>query len=159
MQKRIKSALIAVVVIAGVLLMVNIIIGPGFARFRAELAFSLFRDDFDKAAQGGDVRPFGVWDVIPYEAQEYLAADEQAGYVREGVEFQTGAWGFGSQTSYFGIVYAPEDLPLGFQCVDLPLIPEGESWYWSEEQAGSSGDNWQRIIKEDDHWYYYEMHF
>ena len=159
MKKRIKPVLIGTVVVVSILLMINLVIGPGFARFRAELVFNLFRDDFEQAAQGKNIKPFGVLDVIPHDAQEYLAADEQTGYIRESVEFQTGAWGLASQTSYFGIVYAAEDLPLGFQCVDLPFVPDGDSWYWSEEQGGGYGDNWQQVIKMDDHWYYYEMHF
>lgn len=159
MKKRIKPVLVSVVVIAGVLVMLNLIIGPGFAQFRAELAFTLFRDGFEQAAQGEGIKPFGVLDVIPHDAQEYLIADEQTGYIRRGVDFQTSRWGFASQTSYFGIVYAAEDLPLGFQCIDLPFTSDGESWYWSEEQANGYGDNWQQIIKMDDHWYYYEMHF
>ena len=151
--------LIAVVVITGVLLLLNLVIGPGFAQFRAELAFNLFRNDFEQAAQGRDIKPFGVLDVISHDAQEFLIANYQTGYIRKGLDFQTSIWGFGSQTTYFGIVYAAEDLPLGFQCVDQPLVPDEEGWYWSEEQVNGHGDNWQRIMKLDDHWYYYEMHF
>ena len=151
--------MIGALVIAGVLLIINLVIGPGFARFRAELAFNLFRNGFEQAAQGGNIKPFGVLDVILHDAQEYPIADEQTGYIREGVDFQTGVWGIGSQTSYFGIVYTAEDLPLGFECVDLPLMLDGKSWYWSEKQTAGSGDNWQRILKFGDHWYYYEMHF
>ena len=137
----------------------NFVIGSGFAQLRAELAFNLFRENFEQAAQGRDVKPFGVQNVTRYEPQEYLAANEQTSFIKEGVEFQTSSWGFASQTSYFGIVYTAEDLPLGFQCVDLPLISDGDSWYWHEDQVDGYGDNWQRITKLDDCWYYYEMHF
>lgn len=96
MKKKIKPVLIAAVVIVGVLFLLNLFIGPGFARFRAELAFDLFQKDFEQAAKDKDIIPFGMQEVIPHDAQEYLVADEQIGCIREGVEFRTGGWGIGS---------------------------------------------------------------
>lgn len=71
------------------------------------------------------------------------------------VEFITGGSGLGSATVYRGIYYSANDLPLGFQGMDVTYTADGAGWKWSE----SDGDNWEYTERILDHWYWFEMHF
>ena len=71
------------------------------------------------------------------------------------VEFLISASGFGSETSYYGCYYSPDDVPLAFQNYDTELIPTtNNSWEWFGE-----GDNWGETSKIMNGWYYFEAHF
>lgn len=71
------------------------------------------------------------------------------------IQFQLSARGFGSQTSYYGVYYAYDDVPLAFQNGEQALTQTGENiWQWQAE-----GDNHGLTEKIRDHWYYYEAHF
>lgn len=78
-------------------------------------------------------------------------------YWEEGkmVEFTVSGWGIGSQTSYSGFYYSPEDKLLGFQWVPVTFQPDGDGWRWEEPD----GDNWEYVEKIKDNWYWFEMHF
>lgn len=71
------------------------------------------------------------------------------------VEFTVSGWGIGSQTSYSGFYYSPEDALLGFQWTPVTFQPDGNGWRWEE----SDGDNWEYVEKIKDNWYWFEMHF
>lgn len=150
MKKRTINISIALAVLTGLVLLAVLLAGPGFARGRAELSFWLFRGAYDRAAAGEDVIPFGVTAV-----DRYVDTNYPDGSTRTGVEFETGGWGFGSQTTYFGIVYSEDGGPLGFQCMNHPWRADGDGWLWEE----TDGDNWERAVRLDGNWYYYEMHF
>ncbi len=150
MGKQVKHILIVLAALAGVILLAALLAGPGFAQGRAELSFRLFRGAYDRAAAGEDVVPFGVTAVERHED-----TTDPGGATRAGVEFETGGWGFGSQTTYFGIVYSEDGGPLGFQCLNHPWRADGDGWLWEE----TDGDNRERAVRLDENWYYYEMRF
>lgn len=117
----------------------------------AELAFHLHRAAFDRAAasalasRNGDgvKKPTGVVEIAvrpsPYGEGEY-------------VEFEMGASGFASQTSYWGVTFSRSG-PVGFQGEALDAGLDG--WHWEEPD----GDNWSRVTRLAEDWYLYEMHF
>lgn len=70
------------------------------------------------------------------------------------VEYETGCWGFASQTSYYGFYYSPEDRPLGFNGEKLELPNTITAFQYELE-----GDNWYYTEKLTNNWYYYEMHY
>lgn len=117
----------------------------------AETAFLLHRAAFDRAAasalasRSGDgvKRPAGVNNIAvwsnPYGEGEY-------------VDFEMGASGFASQTSYWGVTFSRNG-PVGFQGEALEAGLDG--WYWEEPD----GDNWSRVTRLAENWYLYEMHF
>lgn len=53
---------------------------------------------------------------------------------------------------YYGCYYSPDDVPRGFQTVEVTLVPDGENrWTWRAE-----GDNHGMTKKISDKWYYFE---
>lgn len=53
---------------------------------------------------------------------------------------------------YYGCYYSPDDVPCGFQNVEVTLVPDGENrWTWHAE-----GDNRGMTKKISDKWYYFE---
>ena len=53
---------------------------------------------------------------------------------------------------YYGCYYSPDDVPRGFQSVEVTLVPDGENrWTWRAE-----GDNHGMTKKISDKWYYFE---
>ena len=53
---------------------------------------------------------------------------------------------------YYGCYYSPDDVPRGFQSVEVTLWPDGENrWTWRAE-----GDNHGMTKKISDKWYYFE---
>lgn len=53
---------------------------------------------------------------------------------------------------YYGCYYSPDDVPRGFQSVEVTLVPDGENcWTWHAE-----GDNRGMTKKIQDRWYYFE---
>ena len=53
---------------------------------------------------------------------------------------------------YYGCYYSPDDVPRGFQSVEVALVPDGENrWTWRAE-----GDNRGMTKKISDKWYYFE---
>ena len=53
---------------------------------------------------------------------------------------------------YYGCYYSPDDVPRGFQNVEVTLVPDGENrWTWRAE-----GDNRGMTKKIQDRWYYFE---
>ena len=53
---------------------------------------------------------------------------------------------------YYGCYYSPDDVPRGFQNVEVTLVPDGENrWTWRAE-----GDNHGMTKKISDKWYYFE---
>lgn len=117
----------------------------------AETVFFLHRAAFDRAAasalasRSGDgvKRPAGVNSIAvrpnPYGEGEY-------------VDFEMGASGFASQTSYWGVTFSRNG-PVGFQGEALEAGLDG--WHWEEP----GGDNWSRVTRLAENWYLYEMHF
>lgn len=70
-------------------------------------------------------------------------------------EFLISGSGFGSETTYYGCYYSPDDIPLAFQNAEAKLTQCGhDSWKWSGE-----GDNHGKTQKIMDHWYYFEASF
>ena len=53
---------------------------------------------------------------------------------------------------YYGCYYSPDDVPRGFQSVEVTLVPDGANcWTWHAE-----GDNRGMTKKIQDRWYYFE---
>ena len=53
---------------------------------------------------------------------------------------------------YYGCYYSPDDVPRGFQNVEVTLVPDGENrWTWR-----AVGDNHGMTKKISDKWYYFE---
>ena len=56
---------------------------------------------------------------------------------------------------YSGCYYSPDDVPLPFQNVDVPLVPDGEDrWVWED-----GTDNHGEVRKLRSGWYYYKAWF
>lgn len=70
------------------------------------------------------------------------------------IQYETGCWGFASQTSYYGFYYSSTNQPRGFNGENLNL-PDSVTGARCE----LDGDNWYYTEKITDNWYYYEMHF
>ena len=71
------------------------------------------------------------------------------------VEFLVKARGLGSQTSYEGFYFSPDDKPMGFQGAEIEFKEDNAGWRWEE----SGGDNWNYTERIMENWYWYEMHF
>lgn len=71
------------------------------------------------------------------------------------IEFNVSSAGLGSEMTYKGFYYSPEDEPLGFQGSDIDYIEDGQGWRWKEVD----GDNWEYTEKIIGKWYLFEMHF
>lgn len=82
--------------------------------------------------------------------------DIESMYVFEGehnmVEFMVDEDGMIPPAQYYGFYYSPDDVPLAFQNVKVPLTEYKENeWEWREE-----GDNRGVTKKIIDCWYYFE---
>ncbi len=151
MKRRIKFLIIAAVLIAicGILLFVC----PSRTLFKgqARVLFSLHRDRYEDAAiqvlnQGsssGIRTPPGTVDIDLY------------GTYSGCVEFYMGGFGLVPSGTYWGVIYATEDTPVGWGGLEVEYTWDGKGWYWQEED----GDNYSYVTKLDDHWYLYEMTF
>lgn len=68
------------------------------------------------------------------------------------VEFMIDGDGLIPPAQYYGFYYSPDDVPLAFQNVNVPLTEYKENeWEWTEE-----GDNHGITKKITDCWYYFE---
>lgn len=68
------------------------------------------------------------------------------------VEFMIDGDGVIPPAQYYGFYYSPDDVPLAFQNVKVPLTEYKENeWEWTEE-----GDNHGITKKITDCWYYFE---
>ena len=53
---------------------------------------------------------------------------------------------------YYGCYYSPDDVPRGFQNVEVTLVPDGKDrWMWRDD-----GGNHGMTKKITDRWYYFE---
>ena len=53
---------------------------------------------------------------------------------------------------YYGCYYSPDDVPRGFQSVEVTLVPDGKDrWTWQDEDG-----NHGMTKKITDKWYYFE---
>ena len=113
---------------------------------RVEARFAADLPQLTRTAQG----------LLAGEAAEPPAGWTGADVYGEAVCFDAGGWGFGSSTSYRGVVYVPSDRPVGFQGLDMAgAIPSGDGWLWEEAE----GDNRCYVERLAPGWYYYEMRF
>ena len=71
------------------------------------------------------------------------------------VEFLTKGSGLGPVTSYEGFYYSENDVPIGFQGVELDFIQDGDGWIWRE----SNGDNCNQTERITEHWFWFKMSF
>lgn len=71
------------------------------------------------------------------------------------VEFLTKGSGLGPVTSYEGFYYSENDVPVGFQGVELDFIQDGDGWIWRE----SNGDNCNQTERITEHWFWFKMSF
>ena len=90
----------------------------------------------------GTRRHYNVWPVGPDASAQM-------------VQFSVGANGFGSETSYWGIYTTTDGQPAGWPEPDMPLVPEGDGFFWQEE----NGDNTYYTEKINDVWWYYRATF
>ncbi len=128
---------VAVMVIA-----VCLVINP---KFRAELFVSLYHQEVEEGLRmqegvpGDDVVFLGYKSVNTWEGEHPMT------------EFVLMTRG----DTYYGVYYSPEDVPVAFQNVDVPLTQDGHDyWTWTGE-----GDNHGATSKLRDHWYYFEAGF
>ena len=82
--------------------------------------------------------------------------DIESMYVFEGehnmVEFMVDGDGMIPPAQYYGFYYSPDDVPLPFQNVKVPLTEyKANEWEWTEE-----GDNRGITKKITECWYYFE---
>lgn len=71
------------------------------------------------------------------------------------VEFLTKGSGLGPVTTYEGFYYSENDVPIGFQGVELDFIQDGDGWIWRE----SNGDNCNQTERITEHWFWFKMSF
>ena len=71
------------------------------------------------------------------------------------VEFLTKGSGLGPVTTYEGFYYSENDVPVGFQGVELDFIQDGDGWIWRE----SNGDNCNQTERITEHWFWFKMSF
>lgn len=71
------------------------------------------------------------------------------------VEFLTKGSGLGPVTTYEGFYYSENDVPVGFQGVELNFIQDGDGWIWRE----SNGDNCNQTERITEHWFWFKMSF
>ena len=126
---------LAVILIAGALLISN-------PQIRTNLFVRLYHDDIEEGLRisagvpADDVVLFGYKYVNTWEGEHIM------------VEFVT----MSLTHTYYGCYYSPDDVPLAFQNVKVPLTEYKENeWEWTEE-----GDNHGITKKITDCWYYFE---
>ena len=71
------------------------------------------------------------------------------------VEFLTKGSGLGPVTTYEGFYYSENDVPVGFQGVELDFIQDGDGWIWRE----ANGDNCDQTERITEHWFWFKMSF
>lgn len=71
------------------------------------------------------------------------------------VEFLTKGSGLGLVTTYEGFYYSENDVPVGFQGVELDFIQDGDGWIWRE----ANGDNCDQTERITEHWFWFKMSF
>lgn len=71
------------------------------------------------------------------------------------VEFLTKGSGLGPVTTYEGFYYSENDVPVGFQGVELDFIQDGDGWIWREP----NGDNCNQTERITEHWFWFKMSF
>ena len=71
------------------------------------------------------------------------------------VEFLTKGSGLGPVTTYEGFYYSENDVPVGFQGVELDFIQDGDGWIWRE----ANGDNCDQTERISEHWFWFKMSF
>lgn len=71
-------------------------------------------------------------------------------------DFTTGGWGLGASTRYWGIYYATDGGPAGFQGTDMELTEDAPGQFsWQEPDGDNSYQTWELA----DGWYGYLMEF
>ena len=70
------------------------------------------------------------------------------------VEFLTKGSGLGPVTTYEGFYYSENDVPVGFQGVELDFIQDGDGWIWE-----ANGDNCDQTERITEHWFWFKMSF
>lgn len=71
------------------------------------------------------------------------------------IEFECGADGFGSESSYYGFYYTEKDNPEAIWCCGGKLTKDGNGWSWKE----SNGDNSYYTEKICEDFYFYLGHY
>ena len=71
------------------------------------------------------------------------------------VEFLTKGSGLGPVTTYEGFYYSENDVPVGFQGVELDFIQDGDGWIWRE----ANGDNCDQTERITEHWFWFKLSF
>ena len=134
--------MLAVILIVGVLLINN-------PQIRTNLFVRIYHEKIEEGLRlnsgvpADDAVLFGYKYVNTWEGEHSM------------VEFLISSSGFGSETTYYGCYYSPDDVPLAFQNTETELTQCGhDSWKWSAE-----GDNEGKTMKIMDHWYYFEASF
>ena len=141
-MKRWIWIMLAVILIVGVLLINN-------PQIRTNLFVRIYHEKIEEGLRlnsgvpADDAVLFGYKYVNTWEGEHSMA------------EFLISSSGFGSETTYYGCYYSPDDVPLAFQNTEAELTQCGhDSWKWSAE-----GDNEGKTMKIMDHWYYFEASF
>jgi len=130
--------------------LITVCIGYGYvlhSEMGARYYLNIYRDKIEEFAlvcleRGVEKDSYHGWKVDCYKENEQ-------------VEFLVSASGFGSSTSYKGIYYSAQNIPLGFQGADVDFVPYENGWRW--EQNG--GDNWQYTERIFENWFWFEIHF
>lgn len=140
-----KLFLIAAIVLLAVVLLV-----PTVPMLKTQMFVALYHNEIeegiatDGSVPADDVTLFGYRSVNTWE--------------RDGnrmTEFLIGTRGLVANSCFFGCFYSPNDVPAGFQNVDVELVSDGEGrWTWQGE-----GDNCGSVEKLRDKWYYFEAKF
>lgn len=103
-----------------------------------------------------DTDPAQLRDYHGYSAGDTYNGWKVTYYPQTGmVEFQTSAFGLVPSSTYSGFYYSPEDVPMGYQSVQVEFVESGDGWLWEEPER----DNRQYTEKIEDHWYWYEVSF
>ena len=71
------------------------------------------------------------------------------------VEFLTNSFGIGPATTYEGFYYSENDIPIGFQGVNLNFIQNENGWTWQE----ADGDNYEQTERIIAHWFWFKISF
>lgn len=71
------------------------------------------------------------------------------------VDFTSSYLGFGSSAHVKGFYYSKDDVPRGWQGVELTFKKKEKGLLWEQED----GDNWCYVEKICDNWYYFEVSF
>ena len=61
---------------------------------------------------------------------------------------------FTGATGYYGFYYSPDDVPLAFQNVPVPLTETADGWQWQ-----GKGDNRGITRRLSPQWFFFEAHF